>query len=394
MSKSTRSRSTARDGSSGAPSKAKAKAPKTKKAATPNLIDVRSKAFQDIVDSAVKKQLDARQPPTQEEEEEEEVDSSVMEHLHDLTGEKDSVVSEVTFKTKSPKPPSHVSDVDKGMSLDYYVPSNVRSEILQHKYIDLSILSKKAPQKQNKNIPLAVDPITNQIVMNPVSTGDQISNIEIWVTNFTIYATVIIREQPEQAIGLLHYLSHIRKLAATRHDWIQYDQSYRKLHESNPEQYYYGRNLMDLQMDCKLDPSQQSAFPNQQQQKGSRKRPFSQSQSQNQSFRGNQFSNQPFRGESATGGDFGKRKQAIPFPWGTCWTFQWARQCNGCDFPDTHKCCFCSQRHPGIQCESFPVWQQLSAAERSAWKRPTEPKRPPTSASSTVTTATTGANSG
>lgn len=308
----------------------KATTPKPKKAnPTPTpAVNVNSKAFKDAVAKAVEAAVPAiiEQVKASEQEVSEEamiVEDVVDQHLEHFasptTPQVYSNAGEIDDNLFSSAP----VDIETGIPLDYHITGKVRELITSHSYVDFTTLLKKdndAPKARSFSLKVHNDEV---LLQSQFENVQQSQSINLWISQFSIYSTIMLRAHPEQAIPLFHYLEHIRSLLTTGYDWAKYDQMFRKLHATNPTQYPFNRDLPTLMLKCQMKTH--SSEP---QKKFDNKRP------------------------STSQSDQWPKKDRLepPFPLGHCWTFQRGEFCSGCKWREGHKCCYCGGAHPGIKC--------------------------------------------
>lgn len=295
-------------------------------------IDVNSKAFNDAVAKAVEAALAQREEHVDLADEQQDTESdqevilgnAVHSQVQNITGEASATLPSASASYQMPTQNPIAGDIDQGIPVDCHLSSKQRLAIISHSFVEFPSLIKKQ-HSENKPKFLAVDTLTNKLLVqdqNEQSKSD--TNVDTWVTQFTIYSTALCRAQPYQSVGLFHYMDHIRFLAANGYDWERYDITFRRLHESDPNRYPFTRDLVNLQLNCA--PSNPLATPKPPQPKPARP-----------PYKSNQYDrNQP------------------PFPFGTCWTYQFGKKCSGCDWPEEHKCCYCGGDHGGISCRKNP----------------------------------------
>ena len=241
-----------------------------------------------------------------------EVEQSVQMHLHDLTGERVKVAKRKT-----------------SLPVDHHLTSDQRVKIASHQYIEFHTLTKKSVyEKKTYVMKIKNDAIV--VEDSEEALRDKVF-INTWLSQYTVYATVMVRAHPELAADMFHYMDYVRFLhTQSGYDWAKYDMSFRKLHASDPQEYPFDRDMIDLQMRCEKKKERVA-----------------------QGYSGsNQYS---VRQEGKPRSDTGystpySRNSEPPFPYGTCWAFQRGQNCPGCDWPDTHKCCHCQGAHPGSKC--------------------------------------------
>ncbi|KAL9951837.1 hypothetical protein ACROYT_G007745 [Oculina patagonica] len=108
---------------------------------------------------------------------------------------------------------------------------------------------------------------------------------------------------------LMKYCEIVRDIAAKPGDWLYYDEQFRFIRQSAPEQYPWDAIHWELWLKAVTNFRPKTQFP-------SDKGPMR------------------FRSQS--------------FPKGTCWRFHAGKVCNGCRFE--HVCFKCGSKHPATQC--------------------------------------------
>ncbi len=253
--------------------------------------------------------------------------------------------------SNDPFMPTFLEDIDMGTDLDQDVPPKLRQEIIMHKFVDFDSLYKPKLDgtKGGRHVQVKLQEQGFSVTEEPRETPKS-SSLDVWLYQFSIYATVMIRSQPQHAVGLFHYLDHIRKLAKKGCDWAQYDKQFRKAHAANPRKYPFRRNMLSIELECsKLEKEPQE----------------------------NKFKKQDRRNASATYTGRGARSNYFPggkkFPEGTCWKWNRGDFCSGCSYPDGHVCCWCKGVHRAVNCPQSHVqdYEQQNQTDKGV-KRPVE----------------------
>ena len=117
-----------------------------------------------------------------------------------------------------------------GDEIALHVPDQIKQKIIQHKYINLSVLLKGAVElSEMYNGGVLQLNNTGQLESRPRSVSDKIGNIEKWTDAFLVYCSVYLKQYPERTLEILHYMSIIRE-AAYKHggfSWRLYDEQFR-----------------------------------------------------------------------------------------------------------------------------------------------------------------------
>ena len=329
-------------------------------------VDVSSQAFKDAVASAVREAIPAivDQVKTWDRSQTEEamIDDAVDQHVQQLVAPQPHARSSITQQslaypgpanpqgTGEHGPPQNAlatPDIESGIPIDYHLSQKTKDLISSHSFVEFSALLKKNPDSSKpKSFALKIQ--DDQFFVEGQSDHQMPQSINLWVSQFAIYSTVMLRAHPEQAIPLFHYMEHIRSLNATGYDWSKYDQAFRKLHASNPSQYPFDRDLVVLQLKCQTKPT------------------IPESSKKHENKRMGNFQSSQHRK---------KERLEPPFPFGTCWTYQRGEYCPGCEWKEGHKCCYCGGRHAGCRCSQRPNAPQL--ADTKAQKQNGDPDTEP-----------------
>jgi hypothetical protein len=266
----------------------------------------------------------------------EQLQVQIQQHLNDLTGEKSGQNQNIDL----------CNSYDQGVPVDHYISQAKRVSILAHQYVDFTTLIKKDNEASTKKFSLQIGSDDMLIIHNEQDNqGTANRNIGLWTSQFLVYGTVLCREQPNQALGLFHYLDHIRSMNRLGYDWYKYDQSFRRLHANDPSIYPFSRDIVQLQMQCAPSLAQlRQQNPN--------RGPASLPKPRNGGGKwDSKFSHNSWDTRPSSGWD--RNKSEMPFPKGTCWVYQRGLPCNGrCDWAHMHFCCYCKGDHPAVRCTS------------------------------------------
>ena len=198
------------------------------------------------------------------------------------------------------------------------VSSKLKAKIFANEYVDFGALLSSSPHNEGK-YSLSMSPavgsvIHPQLTLEPLHNSKRIQSIHQWVSAFTIFVSVYSEKFKAETSQLMKYCDVVRDLAHKGGDWIWYDEQFRYLRQSAPEQYPWDQTHWELWL--RASSSFRKAQP-------STNKPVVQNRSR---FR-SQF-----------------------FPKGTCWAFQAGKHCSGCEFK--HECFKCGAQHPGSQCSA------------------------------------------
>ena len=113
-----------------------------------------------------------------------------------------------------------------------HVDDKLRARIWADEFIDLG---KLLQYTQDDSYVLSVGGSGNKptISLQPRSE-EKIYHIDKWTRAFQIFMSVYTLKRPEQAPNLLKYCDVVRDLASKNYNWRMYDDSFRRMRESNP----------------------------------------------------------------------------------------------------------------------------------------------------------------
>ena len=120
--------------------------------------------------------------------------------------------------------------------VDFRIPSSLRQSIIEHKFIDLSLLL--STQEPHDSVPL-------QLVDGRLRTGRQVRQItsfSSWCTAFLRFAGVYLTRHPADAAGLLLHMRHVSHLLqpGMGFAWREFDLQFRRAREMAPHLYQWG----------------------------------------------------------------------------------------------------------------------------------------------------------
>ena len=115
------------------------------------------------------------------------------------------------------------------------VPSSLRQKILGHKFVDMKALlgAHEIPGGAEEERPLVLS--ADGQISYLTRRGGALS-IQLWARAFTRFANVYCSVYPEEAVGLLRYLSTVLNLSGSGLGgaWREYDESFRRAREVDP----------------------------------------------------------------------------------------------------------------------------------------------------------------
>ena len=193
------------------------------------------------------------------------------------------------------------------------VSSKIKAKIWANKFISFGTLLSDSPQEVGKySLPMAPSVGASsqpQLTLEPCHTSKRITTISQWVSAFTIFVSVYSEKVANEAAPLMKYCEVVRDLASKGGDWHWYDEQFRYLRQSSPDQYPWDQIHWELWLRAS--------------------NPVCKSQTQPPT---------------------NKRFRSHWFPKGTCWAFHSGKHCGGCQFE--HLCFRCGGKHPGGQCSA------------------------------------------
>ena len=124
---------------------------------------------------------------------------------------------------------------------DLHLSEDQKSKIVGDKYVKFGTLLFR-DQQNEKKLTLKLNSSSNSpsFVVDPNENSVKIRYIEVWDRAFTIYQYRYVQAHPEQAQGLLMYGRLIKDMAWRGLGWLQYDEQFRRLRETDPNAYPWG----------------------------------------------------------------------------------------------------------------------------------------------------------
>ena len=121
------------------------------------------------------------------------------------------------------------------------VSSKIKAKIWANEFISFGTLLSDSPQEVGK-YSLSMAPSVGassqpQLTLEPCHTSKQITTISQWVSAFTIFVSVYSEKVANEAVPLMKYCEVVRDLASKGGDWHWYDEQFRYLRQSSPDQY-------------------------------------------------------------------------------------------------------------------------------------------------------------
>ena len=126
----------------------------------------------------------------------------------------------------NPSPSSASQFATKSRPLDLHVPSEIKTKIWAHKYIDLSKLVLREDvedytycfQEGSGGETLSIKRVAKKVTLNTVDE---------WNAAFSIFMYIYCSKYPSAAPALIKYVEHVRKMASRGQDWKYYDKHFR-----------------------------------------------------------------------------------------------------------------------------------------------------------------------
>jgi hypothetical protein len=114
------------------------------------------------------------------------------------------------------------------------VPLNIKRNIWQNKFIDLSILLKLARDLQDSADSQGEIRIHNGQLCLVKEKSNVFLNIDKWTSAFTVFATVLLERFPSKLQEMFEYLRDIRLAANRSLCWYKYEEQFRLKVANNP----------------------------------------------------------------------------------------------------------------------------------------------------------------
>ena len=200
------------------------------------------------------------------------------------------------------------------VSLSSRVSSKIKAKIWSHEYINFGTLLSLSPNNQKYSITVAsTDSESSRphLTLEPSQPAKKVQSITQWLSAFNIFVAIYAEKQATHTPKLMKYCEIVRDTAAKPGDWLYYDEQFRFIRQSAPNQYPWDAIHWELWLKAVTNFRPKPQFPSDK-------------------------------------GHLRTRPQS--FPKGTCWRFQAGRLCNGCGFD--HICFKCGSPHPATQCSS------------------------------------------
>ena len=200
------------------------------------------------------------------------------------------------------------------VSLSSRVSSKIKAKIWSNEYINFGTLLSLSPNNQKYSITVASSDSESSrphLTLEPSQPAKKVQSITQWLSAFNIFVAIYAEKQATDTPKLMKYCETVRDIAAKPGDWLYYDEQFRFIRQSAPDQYPWDAIHWELWLKAVTNFRPKPQFPSDK-------------------------------------GHLRTRPQS--FPKGTCWRFQAGKVCNGCRFD--HVCFKCGSPHPATQCSS------------------------------------------
>ena len=244
-----------------------------------------------------------------------EVEAVVEEEISTLArGTATSITSTSPHMPSSKQPFASIA-----VALGSTVSSKLKSKIWANEYINFGALISISPNSDKYS--LSFNPATSssnqpQLNLEPYQPTKKINSFSQWLSAFNTFAAVYSERFPNEAPKLMKYCEIIRDISAKPGDWSFYDEQFRYIRQSAPDQYPWDAIHWELWLKAVIN------------------------------FRGKP----QFNSERVYTGSSTRARPRQSFPKGSCWTFHSGRYCSGCRFE--HICFKCGSKHPASQCSA------------------------------------------
>ena len=145
-----------------------------------------------------------------------------------------------------------------------------------------------------------------------MQSSKKVQTITQWVTAFNTFVAIYVERVPQDAPKLMKYCEVVRDIAFKSGEWPLYDEQFRFLRQSAPEQHPWNQIHWELWLRAMVNSRGKiPANPT--------------------------HDNRP-------------RSRSRTFPKPICWTFHAGKTCSGCNYE--HICCKCGTKQPASHCSA------------------------------------------
>ena len=245
------------------------------------------------------------------------------------TGVEAVVDEEVSLLTES-TPPSTSSNplplpgnkkpfASIAVALGSNVTPKLKRKIWANEYIDFGALLSVSPATEKYSLSFKStdsSPRQPQLTLEPLQPSKKIHSFNQWLSAFNTFVAIFTEKFPHEAPQLMKYCEIIRDISAKPGDWYFYDEQFRYLRQSAPDQYPWDSVHWELWLKAVINFRTKSQFSS----------------------------------DKVNSGVPTRSRPRQSFPKGSCWTFHAGRYCAGCRFD--HVCFKCGAKHPASQCSA------------------------------------------
>lgn len=241
-------------------------------------------------------------------------DRAVEDEVTALTGisAEGTLESSRTFSASEARPHALFSSI--AISLGTRVSAKIKAKIWQNEYVDFGALLASGPPNERLSLSLTQgtsSPSQPLLTLEPVQSSKKVQSISQWVTAFNTFVAIYVERAPQDAPKLMKYCEVVRDIAFKSGEWLFYDEQFRFLRQSAPENHPWDQIHWELWL-----------------------RAMVHSRGKTPPSRPHDTKPRPFRSRT--------------FPRGTCWTFHAGKPCSGCSYE--HTCYKCGAKHPASTC--------------------------------------------
>ena len=213
------------------------------------------------------------------------------------------------------------------VALGSNVSPKLKAKIWANEFIEFGSLLTSSPNQDRYSVCLT--PSSNsssqpRLTLEPCQPSKKIHNFLQWLSAFNIFVAIFSEKFPTETPRLMKYSEIIRDISTKPGDWYFYDEQFRYIRQSAPDQYPWDTIHWELWIKAVIN------------------------------FRAKPAQPKPDMGSPRT-----RPRQS--FPKGTCWSFHAGKYCGGCKFE--HLCFKCGAKHPASQCSA--VNQQRAALPKN-----------------------------
>ena len=170
------------------------------------------------------------------------VDGAVKDAVVDITGteNKSEGTGGVPTNSLDNDVRPHENFISMSGALKSRVSSKLQAKIWANECVDFGALLASSPQTEGK-YSLSMSPVGSsnqpQLTLKPYHASKRIQHIHQWVSAFSIFVSVYTERHKDETPQLMKYGEVIRDLAFKGGDWIWYNEQFRYIRQSAPDQY-------------------------------------------------------------------------------------------------------------------------------------------------------------